>query len=125
MKNRTLRKSFANAWTGLSESLQKERNLRLHFLFLMIVFVCAAWLQLDLVRWALLFVASGLVVITELINTAIEHLVDMVTKERCEEARRVKDMAAGAVLVSAFFAVFIGIAVFLDPALTMLTEMIH
>ncbi len=117
MKNRTLRKSFSNAWNGLTESIQRERNLKTHFAAMLVVYLGAFLLKLDLLRWALLFLASGFVVVTEVLNTAVEHLVDMVTTRRCEEARRVKDMAAAAVFMAAVFSVFIGIAVFIEPLL--------
>src|SRR5450756_544932 len=105
MRNRKLRQSFSNAWTGMVESIQNERNLRIHVAAMCLVTVAGVVLSIDLVRWALLLMAFGLVIVTELLNTAVERLVDMVTTEHCEEARQVKDMAAGAVLVAAFFAV--------------------
>jgi len=115
MLNRTLHQSFKNAWTGIVESIQSERNLRIHVMATLAVTAFGVLLSIDMTRWALLFGAFGLVVVTEMLNTAIERLVDMVTDKWCEEARQVKDMAAGAVLVSAFFSLCIGIGVFFDP----------
>jgi undecaprenol kinase len=115
MRNRKLRQSFANAWTGVVESIQGERNLRIHVSVMILVVAAGIALSIDPVRWAVIFIAGGLVLVTELLNTAVERLVDMVTTDHCEEARQVKDMAAGAVLVAAFFAVLSGVAVFVDP----------
>lgn len=120
MRNRKLRQSFSNAWTGMVESIQSERNLRIHVAVMCLVTAAGVVLSIDLVRWALLLMAFGLVIVTELLNTAVERLVDMVTTEHCEEARQVKDMAAGAVLVAAFFAVLTGAAVFMEPFLHMI-----
>jgi undecaprenol kinase len=120
MKNRKLRQSFANAWTGVVESIQGERNLRTHVAAMTLVVAAGIALSIDPVRWALVFIAGGTVLVTELLNTAVERLVDMVTTDHCEEARQVKDMAAGAVLVAAFFAVLTGIAVFVDPTFNLL-----
>ncbi len=117
MKNRKLRQSFTNAWTGVVESLKSERNLRIHAGVLSLVVAAGIALSIDTVRWAALFLAFGAVLVAELLNTAVERLVDMVTTDHCEEARQVKDMAAGAVLVAAFFAVLTGIAVFAEPLL--------
>ena len=120
MRNRTLKQSFDNAWTGIVESIQSERNLRIHAVAICAVVTAGAVLSIDSLRWALLFVACGTVVVAELLNTAIERLVDMVTDKWCEEARQVKDMAAGAVLVAAFFALLIGFGVFFEPVCNLL-----
>ncbi len=120
MRNRTLKQSFGNAWTGIVESIQSERNLRIHVVAICTVVAAGAALSIDSLRWALLFVACGTVVVAELLNTAIERLVDMVTDKWCEEARQVKDMAAGAVLVAAFFALLIGFAVLFEPVCSLL-----
>lgn len=121
MKNRKLRQSFANAWTGVVESLKSERNLRIHVGVMSLAVVAGIALSIDPVRWAVLFLACGAVLVTELLNTAVERLVDMVTTDHCEEARHVKDMAAGAVLVAAFSAVLTGLAVFAEPILRLIS----
>ncbi len=117
MKNRTLGQSFTTAFTGIRESFREERNIRIHGLAVCAVVVLGLWLGIDLIRWALLALACGAVLAAELLNTALERLTDMVTSELCEEARQVKDMAAGAVLVAAMFAAAAGLAVFAEPLL--------
>ena len=117
MKNRKLRQSFANAWTGVVESMNSERNLRIHVGVMSLAVAAGIALSIGPVRWAVIFIACGAVLVTELLNTAVERLVNMVTTDHCEEARQAKDMAAGAVLVAAFFAVLTGIAVFTEPIL--------
>lgn len=72
-------------------------------------------LQLDLIRWLFLLLAVGLVITAELINTAIEAVVDLVSPQVHAYAQIAKDTAAGAVLVTAIMAVGIGIAVFYEP----------
>jgi diacylglycerol kinase len=120
MKNRTLMQSFRNAFNGLFHALRNERNLWIHMGAIVLVIVLGLILKLEPIRWALLICAIGFVVITELLNTAIERLTDMVTSEYCEKARLVKDIAAGAVLVGAILAVVIGLFVFFKPILTFL-----
>lgn len=117
MKNRTLGQSFSTAWTGIRESFQEERNVRIHGVAILAVVILGLWLGIDAVRWAILALACGAVLATELLNTALERLTDMVTSELCEEARQVKDMAAGAVFVAAIFAALAGLAVFAGPLL--------
>lgn len=73
------------------------------------------WFVLSRTDWAVLAVASALVIGAELVNTAIENAVDLVTKEYNEYAKRAKDAASGAVLVCAIGAVAAGLFILLQP----------
>lgn len=73
------------------------------------------WFRLSRTDWAVLTVASALVVGAELINTAVENAVDLETKEYNEYAKRAKDTASGAVLVCAIGAVAAGLFILLQP----------
>ncbi len=120
MKNKTLIQSFKNAFNGFYQALRSERNLWIHMSALALVLAIGAILKVDVLRWALLFCAVGFVLVTELLNTAVEKLTDMVTTEYSEQARRVKDISAAAVLVGAIIAVIIGIFVFCQPVMALL-----
>lgn len=117
MKNRNLRESFSNAYAGIRDTIREERNARVHFGAVILLLLVGVLLRIDPLRWALLALACGSVLTTELLNTAVERTVDMITREHSEAARRVKDLAAGAVLMSAVFAALCGFAVLLDPFL--------
>lgn len=73
------------------------------------------WFVLSRTDWAVLTVASALVIGAELVNTAIENAVDLETKEYNEYAKRAKDAASGAVLVCAIGAVAAGLFILLQP----------
>lgn len=73
------------------------------------------WFVLSRTDWAVLAVASALVIGAELVNTAIENAVDLETKEYNEYAKRAKDAASGAVLVCAIGAVMAGLFILLQP----------
>lgn len=118
MKNKTLVQSFKNAGTGFGKAIRSERNMWIHLSALVLVLVFGFLLGLDLLRWALLFCAVGLVLITELLNTAIEKLTDMVTTDYSEQAKNVKDISAAAVLTGAVLSAVIGCLVFYEPVLT-------
>ncbi|HEY8501031.1 MAG TPA: diacylglycerol kinase family protein [Clostridia bacterium] len=120
MKSRTLFDSFKYAAHGIKTAFTQERNFRVHCVTAVIVVITGILFGISLVKWALVFTAFGFVFVSELVNTAAETLVDMVTKEYSKEAKRVKDLAAAAVLVSAASAVLIGIFVFLEPVLEFL-----
>lgn len=111
----SLYRTFANAAAGVVHAFKYERNMKIHTAAALMVFIAAALLQLDIIRWLFLVVAVGLVITAELINTAIEAVVDLVSPEEHPYARIAKDTAAGAVLVAAAAAAIIGIAVFYKP----------
>jgi diacylglycerol kinase len=69
--------------------------------------------KLNLVEWGLVIFAIGLVLVSELMNTAIESFVDVISPEYSEKAGFIKDVAAGAVLIAAIISVIIGIIIFL------------
>ena len=92
--------------------LRTQPNARIHLLGTVLVAAAGIGWRVLPVEWALLAAACGLVWAAEALNTAVEFLADEVSGERREGIRRAKDVAAFAVLVAAFAAVGIGVAVF-------------
>lgn len=111
----SLYRAFGCAMRGIATAIKTERNMKIHIAAALIVFIAAAMLQLDRVRWLFLVVAVGMVFVAELMNTAVEAVVDLISPEEHVLARVAKDTAAGAALVAAVFAVVIGIIVFYEP----------
>jgi diacylglycerol kinase (ATP) len=103
--------SFGHALRGLVEVTARERNMKIHVLAGTAVGLAGAELVLPLPARLALVLAVMLVVAAEMGNSALEALVDLHTKEFREEARRVKDAAAGGVLVLALGAVLVAVAV--------------
>jgi diacylglycerol kinase (ATP) len=103
--------SFGHALRGLVEVTARERNMKIHVLSGTAAGLAGAELVLPLAARLALVLAVMLVVAAEMGNSALEALVDLHTKEFREEARRVKDAAAGGVLVLAVGAVLVAIAV--------------
>ncbi len=115
--------SFFHAFRGFWISVQRERNLRIHLVMAAAVACAAALLQVDPMGWALLTLAIGLVVTAELINTALERLVDIATNNEFHRvARDAKDTAAAAVLSAAVVAAGIGAFVFVPRLLQLLSR---
>lgn len=101
-------------------AFERERNMKIHTVSAVLVVVAAICLHIDMIGWTLLAIAIGLVLTTELINTALERLVDLASDgEISRLAREAKDTAAGAVLLSALVAVCIGTAVFGPRVMTL------
>ena len=109
-------RSVRHAWAGLRAAARTERNLRIHTGATIAVVLSAWWLAISPLQWALLVGIICLVVCAELVNSAIERLVDLVQPEYHPLAGEVKDIAAAAVVVCAAGAVVVGCLI-LGPAL--------
>ncbi|WP_042342264.1 diacylglycerol kinase family protein [Bacillus timonensis] len=108
-----LTKSFSYALQGLREAFFSERNLQIHFLASVIVVICGVLLQISRVEWIIIIIVIGGMFSIELMNTAVEKVVDLVTSEFHPLAKKAKDIAAGAVLIYAVISVLVGIFIFL------------
>ncbi|MCR5295118.1 MAG: diacylglycerol kinase family protein [Lachnospiraceae bacterium] len=112
MKKNPLLKSFGFAFEGIRDTFRSERNIKIHGLFMIAVVICGFLFRISLTEWFFCLVLFGLVTSLELVNTAIEAAVDLATEEKKPLAKKAKDAAAGAVLVSAIFAAVIGLFIF-------------
>jgi undecaprenol kinase len=113
-------KSFIYAFQGLLSAVKVETNLKIHLFMTVIVLLVSVWLSLSTIEWLFILFAIGGVIAFELLNTAIERVVDLVTEEYHPLAKQAKDIAAGAVLVYAFLSVVIGLFIFLPKLLKLL-----
>lgn len=105
-------RSFGPALAGLAWAFRTQRNLQAHALAAVLTVGCGFWLKIEAWEWCAVALASGLVWAAELLNTAIEVLADRVSLAREEPIRRVKDVAAAAVLMAAVAASAVGLVVF-------------
>lgn len=110
-------KSFKHAADGISIGLKDQFNLRFHFLAAILAISLAIYYQISRLEWLILILTIGLVVATELLNTAVEEIVNSFTADVHPAAKKAKDVAAAAVLISAVIALVIGIIIF-GPYLT-------
>jgi diacylglycerol kinase (ATP) len=106
--------SFRHALNGILLSYKTQRHLRIHFALALLVLLGGFITRMSRVELAVLAFAISLVILTELINTAVETVVDLITTDYHPLAKVAKDVAAGAVLVAAVNAVLIGLLLFLD-----------
>jgi diacylglycerol kinase (ATP) len=107
--------SFRFAFKGIIHAFTQEHNFRIHFLAAILVIAAGFYFELRMVGWTLILFAIGFVLVAELFNSAIELLADVVSPEENKTIGKVKDIAAGAVLVAVIVAVIIGIIVFWNP----------
>ena len=113
MKNKKLINSFKYAFKGIGSSLKSERNMKIHFTMMVLVIIASIFLNISIWEWITCIILFGLVISLEMVNTAIEIVVDMVSPEYNLKAGHVKDIAAGAVLVNAIVAFIVGLLIFL------------
>ena len=110
----TLRiKSFGYAFKGIFIVFKTQHNILIHLLAALVVVTAGIIFELELHQWGLVVLSIGLVLVAEMINTALEWLVDLVSPDYHKKAGLIKDVAAGAVLIAAIIAVIIGFIVFL------------
>ena len=111
---------FMYAWQGILYGIKKESNFRFHLTAAIIVCIAAFYFSINKMEWLFVMTAIGGMLSLELINTAIEKVVDLVTEEYHPLAKAAKDAAAGAVFVYAVFSMIVGIIIFLPKIWNML-----
>lgn len=105
-------KSFSYAFQGIKTFFLTQHNAWIHALATFIVIILGIVVNLSTSEWCWIGLAIALVFITEMLNTAIEFLTDIISPEHHPLAKKTKDVAAGAVLLAAIFALIIGFFVF-------------
>ena len=103
--------SFGYAFQGLWYALRTQRNMRVHLVVALLIIIVGIILHISPVEFAMLFVASTGVFIAEMCNTVIELCVDLASPQYHPLAKIAKDVAAGAVLLSALLSIVIGLFV--------------
>ena len=105
-------KSFSYAGDGLKALLKTEHNAYIHTAFTIMALVLAIVLHISRIEWMILVLAIALVWMTEIINTALEKTMDLISEEYHPIIKQVKDLAAAAVLIASLSAVIIGVIIF-------------
>lgn len=124
-KNRDFVSSFEFAKSGLITVFKEERNMRKHAVVALLAIVASIFFQITRIEWLFIIIAVFLVLILEIINTAIENAIDLSTDYHFHVlAKNAKDMAAGAVLLASILAVIIGLIVFIPYIIQFLQNII-
>ncbi|NSE35199.1 diacylglycerol kinase [Dorea longicatena] len=120
-KKDPLYKSFGYAFAGIFAVVTKERNMKIHCVAMVCVVIVGFVFHITPVEWCICLTLFGLVMALEMVNTAVEAVVDLVTKERRPLAKLAKDAAAGAVLIAAIMAAIAGMIIFIPKLLESLS----
>lgn len=102
---------FAFAGKGIAFAFRSQLNFRVQFAIAVVVTALGVVLGLTTLEWIGLLLAMGFVLSLEIVNTALEKMVDMITRERHPLAGQVKDLAAGAVLIASIVAGIVGLLI--------------
>ena len=105
--------SFGYAFGGIKVAFKNNQNIRIHFLVAIIVIIASIVLRVNAFEMGILGVMILLVICAEMINTAIEEVVNLLINEHRQEAKIAKDVSAGMVLLTAMGSVIVGVLVFL------------
>ena len=110
------------ASNGIRYALTTERNIRVHLLVFILVLIASFILEISKIEFLLILGVSAVNFSLELTNTAIERLADKVSPEYNEQIGVVKDVMAGAVLMSSIFAIIVGLIIFYEPLLKLFQQ---
>jgi len=124
-KNKTIVESFNNAIHGVFYAIKSERNMKIHITSAICILILSLFYNLSRIEFVVVCITVALVLICELFNTAIEVLVDLVTEEYHPKAKAAKDIAAGAVFMSALASLVVGYFIFFDRVSTDLDLVIN
>lgn len=98
---------------GIQVAWRNEAHFRAHTVITIAVIVAAFFFNITALEFAVMLIACGFVIVTEVLNTALEELCDKHTKEHDPHIARIKDLAAAAVLIASIFAALVGLLIFL------------
>ena len=120
-KNRTLVASMEFAITGIITAFKEERNMRKHMISAILAIIAGTVFRISVTEWLFLLLAIFLVITFEIINSAIENVVDLASNYHFSMlAKNAKDMAAGAVLVISGYAVLTGLIIFVPKIIALI-----
>lgn len=106
-------KSFVYAFHGLQQMLKGHRNFYIHIFAAALALILSWVLGISGMAFLAVIICIGMVISLEIVNTAIEKLCNLITKENHPEIKAIKDFAAAAVLVASIVAFIVGLIIFL------------
>lgn len=105
--------TFKHAVEGVKYAFLTQPNFRVHTLIALTVVAAGLFFRLSYLEWVIITLTISLVFVTEMINTALESMTDLIQEKEHQKAKIAKDVSAGMVLISALAAVIVGLVIFL------------
>ena len=119
-KSKNVINSFKYAFQGIFAAIKTERNLKIHISIMILVIIAGILLKISKIEWIICIILFGLVIGGEMLNSAIETVVDIAMPDINPKAKFAKDVAAGAVLVFAISSAVIGLIIFIPKIVELL-----
>lgn len=113
-------KSFKYAFEGIFHLVRHEPNARIHIIAAIIAVIFGWYFEIDKSEWLAVVLCIGIVLITEIINTAVENVCDYISPANHHKIKIIKDLTAAAVLLSAVMSVIIAACIFVPRLLVIL-----
>ncbi len=117
----TLGRAFGCAWRGICRAVRTQRNMRIHLVIAVIAIVLGLLLSISPIEWCAIVLCIVIVFALEILNTALESIIDLVSPDYHELAGRAKDCSAGAVLVAAVGSVLVGAFIYIPHVVSLFT----
>ncbi len=111
-KSKNFFESFKNALDGIKKAVKEETNLKIQLVFAILAIILSIVLKISKIEFMIIIITIFLVIFGELVNTAIEQTVDLVTEDYNEKVKKIKDISAGASLIFAINSIIVGIIIF-------------
>lgn len=118
LKERAL--SFKYAFRGIRHVVKHEPNFRIHIWAAILVFAAGIILHISITEWLFVILTIASVMVAEILNSAVEKIVDLIMPEQNPKAGIIKDISAGAVLIMAIFAAIAGMIIFIPKIIDLL-----
>lgn len=112
-------RSFKYAFEGIWYAVKNERNMRIHVIALMVMCICGWYFEISASEWIAQVILYGLVIGGEMFNTAIERISDGLYPQRCREAKIIKDVSSGAVLILSIAAFAVGLIIYVPKLISL------
>ena len=109
--------SFRHAFRGIARVVKEEHNFRIHLVIAFLAIAAGFLLNISPAEWLIIILISGLVLVSEILNSAIEQVCDIIIPGEDPRIKNIKDIMAAAVLISSILAVIIGLIIFLPRIL--------
>ena len=117
---RTFFDSVKDCLNGINYTIHHEKNFIREAVIGIIALIAGVILKISLIEWIVVLLLICLVLVLEMINTAFENTIDLITDKYHDLAKAVKDIAAGSVLIVSFFAGIIGMLIFIPKIIALL-----
>jgi len=114
-----IKESFKCALRGFKKAIISEKSLRIHFLIAFIVIIAGLIFKISKTEWLFIIMVIALVLVIEMVNTAVEKILDLVCKEENGEVGFIKDFFASIVLIASLGAMVIGLIIFIPKIINL------